>query len=329
MSDFSRRAVLAGLAAAAAIPPRSGRAAGRLDSLTISGMPATPSVILAHMIESNALAAHADKTRLKVWRTPDQVRAGVVSGEMKVFGIPSYSCANLLNRGAQVRMVNILTWGLLYVMSRDPAIAKIEDLAGRTILQSFRNDAPDLVFRQILRRLGMNAQKDVTLQYVATPTEATQLFLAGKADIAILSEPMATAAQIRGLQAGIAVHRAIDLTEVYGRVNNRPARIPQAGLGVSEEFARERPDLVKAIHESCVASARWVINNPASAGRLGSDYLDLAAPIIERSLPHFRLGVVPAAEARPELEAFFGDLLEMSPDILGGKLPDSRFYWGV
>jgi len=331
MHKFSRRALLGGLGGlgAAGLFPAVGRAAPVLDSLTIAGMPATPSVVLAHMVESGALSGHVGKARLKVWRTPDQVRAGVVSGEMKVFGIPSYSCANLKNRGAPVRMLNIMTWGLLYVMSRDPAITRIEDLAGRTILQSFRNDAPDLVFRQILRKLGMNPDKDVTLNYVATPTEAAQLFLAGKADIAILQEPMATATQMRGMQAGIAVHRVLDLTEVYGRVNNRKGGIPQAGLGISEDLAQQRPDLVKAIHEACVAGARWVGNNPASAGRLGTDYLDLPAPIIERSLPHFRLGVVSAAEARAGMEAFFTDLLEMSPDILGGKLPESGFYWGA
>ncbi|EME68535.1 ABC-type sulfonate transport system periplasmic component [Paramagnetospirillum caucaseum] len=331
MHQFSRRAVLGGLGGlgVAGLLPSAGRAAPLLDSLTIAGMPATPSVVLAHMVESDALAGHVGKARLKLWRTPDQVRAGVVSGEMKVFGIPAYSCANLKNRGAPVRMLNIMTWGLLYVMSRDPSITRIEDLAGRTILQSFRGDAPDLVFRQILRKLGMNADKDVTLNYVATPTEAGQLFLAGKADVAILQEPMATAIQMRGMQAGISVHRVLDLTEIYGKVNNRKAGIPQAGLGVSEELIQQRPELVRAIHQSCVASARWVGNNPASAGRLGTDYLDLPGPIIERSLPHFRLGVVSAAESRAEMEAFFGDLLEMSPDILGGKLPEGGFYWGV
>lgn len=329
MHPFSRRALLGGLGAVGLLPA-AGRAApaALLDSLTIAGMPATPSVVLAHMVESGALSAHVGKARLKVWRTPDQVRAGVVSGEMKVFGIPAYSCANLKNRGAPVRMLNIMTWGLLYVVSRDPSVTRIEDLAGRTVLQSFRGDAPDLVFRQILGKLGMNPDKDVTLNYVATPTEAGQLFLAGKADTAILQEPMTTAVQMRGMQAGIPVHRVLDLTDIYGRVNNRAGGIPQAGLGVSEELVQQRPELVKAIHEACLAGARWVGNNPASAGRLGTDYLDLPAPIIERSLPHFRLGVASAAQSRTEMEAFFSDLLAMSPDIVGGRLPESGFYWG-
>lgn len=329
MHDFSRRALLAGIGATASLSllPRAGRAAA-LDTLTISAMPATPSVVIAHLVETGALSAHVAKTVMKVWRTPDQMRAGVLSGDMKVFGTPSYSCANLFNRGVPIRQLNILTWGLLYVMSRDPTVTRIEDLAGRQVLQSFRNDAPDLIFRLVLKRKGMDPDKDVKLHYVGTPTEATQLFLAGKTDIAVLPEPAASAAILRGMQAGIAVHRALDLTALYGEITGRGPRLPQAGMGVSEELVQKQPELVKALHQACVSSARWVMNNPASAGKLGADYLDLQPAIVQQSLPHFRLGVASGQEAKADMEAYFTDLMELSPDIVGGKLPDPRFYWG-
>jgi len=331
MFDLSRRSLLAGLGATGGLAALSapGRAAPALDRLTINAMPATPSVVIAHMVESGALSAHAAKTVMTVWRTPDQMRAGVLSGDMNVFGTPSYSCANLFNRGVPVRQLNILTWGLLYVMSRDPAVTRIEDLAGKNVLQSFRNDAPDLIFRFVLKRKGMNPDKDVKLQYVGTPTEAAQLFLAGKSDIAVLAEPSATASTLRGMQAGIAVHRAIDLTAAYGEITGGPPRLAQAGMGVSEDLVQKYPELVKAIHEGCVASARWVMNNPASAGKLGADYLDLQPAIVQQSLPHFRLGVASGTEAKAEMEAYFGYLMELSPDIVGGKLPAPGFYWGA
>lgn len=328
MIRLSRRTLLSGAAALTGLgmlPARSGAAA---DTFTINAMPATPSVVVAHLVESGALSAHVANAAMKVWRSPDQMRAGVLSGEMKVFGTPSYSCANMRNRGVPVRLMNILTWGLLYVMTRDPAVTKVEDLAGKQLLMAFRNDAPDLIFRIVLRKAGMDPDKDVRIQYLGTPTEAAQLFLAGKADIAVLPEPVATASQLRGMQQGIAVQRAIDLTAVYGQLSNRPPYMAQAGLGVSEDLVQSRPELVRAIHDACVASARWVMNNPASAGRLGADYLDMQPAIIERSLPHFRLRVASAAEARPDLEHYFTDLIAMSPDILGGRMPDDAFYWG-
>lgn len=334
----SRRDALTGLAAAGvtgllpgvvgrarAVPAQAGE---KLASLVINGMPATPSVVMARLIETGALSRFADKTQLKVWRTPDQMRAGVVSGEMTVFGTPSYSCANMRNRGVPVRLMNIVTWGLLYLMSRDETVQKIEDIAGKTVLMAFRNDAPDLIFRMTLRKLGMNPDTDVKLHYVGAPTEAVQLLLADRAALAVISEPAATAAQIRGAQAGVTVKRTADLTAVYGRLTGRPPRIAQAGLGVREDFLQANPELVRAIHQGCVESARWVLDNPAEAGKLGAATLDLAAPVVEKSIPHFRLDVVSAADAKPDLQHYFAALMEMSPDILGGRLPDDAFYWG-
>ncbi|MDC7788542.1 ABC transporter substrate-binding protein [Rhodoplanes sp. TEM] len=334
MAFPTRRDALTGLAAAGAATLLPGLFAGRaeaaakLASLTINGMPATPSVVMARLVETGTLSQFADKVQLKVWRTPDQMRAGVVSGDMAVFGTPSYSCANMLNRGVPVRLMNIVTWGLLYLMSRDDAVQKIEDIAGKPVLMAFRGDAPDLIFRMTLRKLGMNPDTDVKLQYVGTPTEAVQLLLAGRAALAVISEPAATASQIRGAQAGIEVRRAADLTAVWGRLTGRPPRISQAGLGVREDFVQAHPEIVRAIHDGCRTAARWVLDNPAEAGRLGAATLDLGAPVVERSIPHFRLDVVAAADARPDLEHYFTALMEMSPDILGGRLPDDRFYWG-
>ncbi|MBI5114334.1 MAG: ABC transporter substrate-binding protein [Rhodovulum sp.] len=331
-----RRDILALLAAcgigtlgAAALAPHPSRAAPpRLAQLVVHGMPSTPSIVIERLIEAGALAPFTDRPQLRIWRNADQMRTGVVSGDMQVFGTPTYTCANLLNRGVPVRQVNVLTWGLLYLLSRDPAIERIEDIAGQAVLVAYRHDAPDLIFRLVLRRLGLDPERDVRLQYVGSPSEAAQLLLAGRAALAVLAEPAATAAEVRAVQAGVSLRRTVDLTEVYGRLAGQPARIPQAGLAVREEFLQQHPDVVEAIHEGCVTAARWMLDHPDAAGRLGAPLLDLGPATIARSIPHFRLDVVSAADARGDLERYFSELIAMSPGIVGGRLPDDRFYWG-
>ena len=234
MFSLTRRHTLGGLASlglAGSWPLSAFAQTGKFDKLTISAMPASPSVVIAHLVERGALAAWADKTALDVWRTPDQMRGGVLAGKLDLFGTPSYSCANLRNRGARVRLVNIMTWGLLYLMERGETIQSLADLAGKTVVMSFKNDAPDLIFQILLAKIGLKPGKDITLTYVATPIEASQLLLAGKGDLAVLSEPVATATQMRGLQNGIAVRRALDLTAEYGRVTGRAPRISRPAWG--------------------------------------------------------------------------------------------------
>ncbi len=329
-AGVSRRRFLECLAAAglAALSVPAARAAG-LDRLTVWGMPASPSVVLARAVASGALAPFAGEARFDVWRTADQMRAGVVSGDIELFAAPSYAAANLYNRGAGVRLVNVLTWGLLYVFAgRGVSIGQIEDLKGKSLLVGSKNDAPDLLTRFVLKEAGLDPDKDIKLSYVGTSAEAVPLLLAGKADAAVLPEPAASAAEIKARQAGVAVTRALDVTELYAARTGRPAGVPQAGLAVTERFLDAHPEVVAALHAASVEAAGWVAANPKEAAALIAGPLKLPAPIVEASLPRFRLKVASAAEARDDLEAYFRALMTLSPDIVAGRLPEPAFYWG-
>lgn len=329
-AGFSRRLLLQGLAAAAlaAGMPAAGRAAG-LERLTVWGMPASPSVVLARAVASGGLAGLVGEAKFDVWRTADQMRAGVIAGDIDLFAAPTYAAANLFNRGAGIRLVNVLTWGLLYVFA-GPGVRldSIEDLRGRTLLVGSKNDAPDLLTRLVLRWSGLDPDRDVTLTYAGTSAEVVPLFLAGKADAAILPEPAASAAEIKAKQAGIAVRRAIDVTDVYAAHTGRPAGIPQAGLAVTGRFLADHPDVVAALHAASVEAAAWVTGNGPAAAGLVADQLKLPAPVVAASLPRFRLKVASAAEARADLEGYFSELMALSPGIVGGRLPAPDFYWG-
>jgi NitT/TauT family transport system substrate-binding protein len=326
----SRRAVLTGLLALGGLGlPARAVAANRLDALTIHGMPSVPSVVLARLVQAGSLSAVVDKPALSIYRNVDQLRVAVINGAAKMFGAPSYSTANLFNRGVRLRHINILTWGLVYVLSRTQDIGRIQDLAGRHLLVPLRNDAPDLILRLVLLRSGMRPDKDVRIQYVGAAPEAVQLLLAGRADCALLPEPFTTAAEMRAEAGGIAIHRAIDLTEAYAQATGRPARIAQAGLAVAEDFVQAHPEVVAAVHAGCLSAAQWTLAHPAEAGRLIAEQLNLTPEIVTRSIPRFRLAVQSAAEARPDMENYFTDLMEMSPDIVGGRLPEAPYYWGA
>ncbi|SDF03858.1 ABC transporter substrate-binding protein [Rhodospira trueperi] len=336
VSRLDRRAFLSLSAAGAATVggglwaglPTAARAAEG-SRVSIHGMPAAPSVVLAHAVESGALDGLVDDVDFGIWKTPDQMRAGAISGAMEIFATPSYACANLHNRGVPVRMLNIMTWGLLYLVTTDESITRPEDLAGRKLVLAFKDDAPDLIFRLVTTNAGMNPREDIDITYAGTPMEVVQLLLAGRTDIAVVPEPAATAAILRGRQAGKTVHRALDLTRELGRQTGRPPRIAQAGLGVQEDLVQRRPEVVQAFHDACVRGGEWANNNPASAGRLGEAYLGVKAPIIEKSIPHFRVDVTPSGEAREDIEFYLNSLMSLNPDIVAGRLPDDGYYWSA
>jgi len=304
-------------------------AAGSADDLVIWGPPVGPSIALAHLVENSEIQNFAPGATFKTWRTPDQLRAGMTSGKMKISVVPSYTGANLYNRGLPLRMLNIMTFGLLYMMSRDESVTSLDKIAGHTVVMPFKNDMPDLVFKHITQKAGLVQGRDFKIQYVSTPLEAVQFLLTKRATLAIIPEPAATAAQLKGLKNAVGVSRAFSLQDEWGKATGRPPRIPQAGALVHEDLLEHKPDLVKAIQTGSMASTEWVNNNPASAGRLAQDYLGLGAPVIEKSIPYSNLETKSAADTREELEFFFSILAEQSPAIIGGKMPEQRFYLAV
>ena len=57
------------------------------EQFTIYGAPAMPSVTIAVAAAQGKLAKQAD-VALEIWRSPDQLRAGVASGQFKVMMSP-------------------------------------------------------------------------------------------------------------------------------------------------------------------------------------------------------------------------------------------------
>jgi len=298
-----------------------------LEELAIAGPPAPPSILLAHLAEQEALRALVPALSFKVWKNPDELRADAAANRVHAAETPSNVASVLYQRGLPIQLLNINVWGILHVLSADPAVSGWETLAGKTIAIPFKGDMPDLIFRYLAEQNGFTPEEDFELLYVSAPVEAMQMLLANNAVAAVLTDPAATGAEIQGAQAGQPVRRILDLQEEWGKATGRAPRIPQAGLFITRALAEEHRTVVEAIQNGMQAALDWTQENPAAAAELGAQHLGLQAPLIERALPNIKMEIVPAADARADLEFFFSKLAEMSPDLIGGALPDDGFYF--
>lgn len=336
--NVSRRAAIKACGAALGAFPFSGlgpkdwaggahASGGPLPRLTLWGPPAGPSITLAHAAAEGLLRQVADKVEFKAWRNPDEMRAGLTSGTMQAVVMPTQVAANLYNRGLGVRLVNVMTDGLLYIVAEDPALTSIEALRGRKIAVPFRNDTPEFVFRRILKAKGMTAGTDLAVETTGTPIEAIQLLLAGRLDAALVPEPAATAAIVRGKLAGKTIVRTIDVQKLWAEMTGKlPASLPQAGLAVTSAFHAEHGELVARLHDGLAKATAAVVAAPAAAANSAAAALELPWPIIEQSIPWSNLVCRRAAEARPALEAMFATIAEADASLLGGKLPAAEFF---
>jgi NitT/TauT family transport system substrate-binding protein len=254
------------------------------------------------------------------------MRAGLTSGTMQLVVMPTTTAANLFNRGLGVRLVNVMTNGLLHVVSADPTLTSVPVLRGKRIALPFRNDTPEFVFNRLLRAADMSPARDIAIDTTGTTIEAIQLLLAGRVDAALVPEPAASAAIVRGGAASKTIHRVIDVQAAWGQLTGRGPVLPQAGLAVVDTFRQERPDIVEAVQRAIEIAARRVVEQPARAANDAASALELPWPVIERSIPHSNLVATRARDARPDLEAMFTTVADANPGLIGGKLPEGGFY---
>lgn len=319
---INRRTLIAGLPLAVLAAPRIVRAA---EPVTFWGPPATPSVILTHAIDSGLLKPIVPHAAFRVWKTPDEMRAGISSGSMAATVVPTYVAANLHNRGFGLRLVNVLTDGLLFVVAPAGTVRGMAGLKGKRVAVPFRNDMPDYIFRRLLASADVKTS-ELTIEYSGTPLEAVQLLMVGRVDAALLSEPAGSAVIAKAATFWRNLERAVDCQKEWLNVAGTTT-IAQAGLAVSDRFATEiGASGVAALHAALEQALQAVLKNPAAAASTAASVLDLPAPMVEKSIPFSRLVVRTASAARADLSSLFELLAKDDPRIIGGKQPDDRFY---
>ena len=318
---LNRRRFLAATATTIAVPHLA-RAA---EPLVLWGPPATPGLLLVAAAKDPALKPFADNVEVRIWRTPDEMRAGVSSGGMKAVVVPSYVAANLHNRGLGIRLANVLTHGLLQVVAPAGTVSTLADLKGKRVVVPFKNDMPDFIFRRLLA-FSQITPDALSIDYSGTPPEAVQLLLAGRADAALLSEPASAGALLLAGLRGKELERAIDTRLAWQKATGA-ASLPQAGLAISDPLGRELGEAgIRTLQQGMEAALAAVLADPSAVASDAATLFQLPGPVLARAVPFSNLVVQPASAARPDLEKLFAALAEGDPRNIGGKVTGDGFY---
>ncbi|MDQ1243944.1 MAG: NitT/TauT family transport system substrate-binding protein [Campylobacterota bacterium] len=308
-------------------------AAEKLEKIVVSGPFASVSHPILHMIETNALSDVADKIEFKLWKNPDELRALAIKGDVDFIALPTNTAAILNNKGVELKLLNVSVWGILGMISRDSTLKSLKDFKGKKIAVPFRADMPDIVFKQLLKKEGLDPKKDFELVYVASPVDAMQMLIMRRIDHALLAEPAISMALRKTKSFPVSIvapelYRSVDLQEEWGKVFSTSGDVPEAGVAVLGHVKDEH--VIKRFKEEYAKSLEWYKANPKEAGKLVVKTLDmLNEDSVSDSISHARLKNASATEAKRDLEFFFNILKEEEPKSIGDKLPQNSFYYGL
>lgn len=327
--SFNRRAArllvslwLAGCAAS--IPPA---VAAKAEVLRLAGPAAVVSFPLLHMVESGALEEHAQRIEFRLWQNPDQLRVLLANDEIDYSAAPVNLPALMAGRGQPVRLLNVSVWGIIWLVSRDPAVQGFADLKGKELALPFQRDLPAILVDELLLSHGLRAGRDLTLRPVRDGQDAQALLLAGRADHALLVEPAVSLLLWRNQQQkGAPLFRVQSLESAWKQSFPAQPELPQAGLMASARMA-DRRELARAVVDAYGESARWCSARARECAELVHRHLPhMPVAAIEQSIRVTRLESRTASEAREPLEALYRLIAERHPQAIGGAMPAAGFY---
>jgi NitT/TauT family transport system substrate-binding protein len=288
-------------------------APAKLDKLTLVAPPGPMAIPMAYLKVNNRLAGVAAETDLVIWENPDQLKAIVAGKQGDFVTVPSNTAAIFYNKGLELQLLDISVWNITYLVTRDPAAADFTDIKGQSLVVPFQGSVPDVTFQYIAAKEGLDPLTDFDLRYATDPTQAAQLLVSGQVDNAVLSEALATAVLLQTKDAEKPLRKAFAFDKAWEAAAGPGATSPIAGTVATPN-----------------AAVDWMLANPEEAGLLVETELPdlgLKAPVMTAALKGITWKYTPALEAKPSLAAFYTALMELSPEVIGGKLPDDGFYY--
>lgn len=257
----------------------------------------------------------------------DEIVAAVASGSADIAACPTNLAATLYaktNGGVQLLALNTL--GMLHVVTADPQIQSVQDLAGRTVYATGQASVPEYVIRYILEQNGL--ADSVTVEYVAEHSELATMLAAGSVEIGILPEPHVTSALMQNDQ----LRTALDVTALFEdaarSAGNEDMVLSMGCVIVRREYAQEHADQVSAFMDAYARSVEWVnADVPAAAQQVEAFGVIPKAAVAERAIPNCHIVFVEGEAMRAQIEPLYELLYEANPASVGGALPDDAFYY--
>lgn len=290
-------------------------------TLTVGIPKAPPSLPVLRMIETNALGDNVE-IKMDFWSEPETLIAMVQDKNHDMFAFPLTVISTLYNKGLDVRLMNVNTWGVTYFMTSDPSFKSWSDLKGKTIYVPLQSSPPDALTQFFLNEAGLKIGQDVEIIY-ASMTEVATMLADGRALYATLIEPQVTKAMMGNPDLRV----AFSFEQEWQRVTNTQTKIPNAGWGTTQTFIDAHPDLVSKFQEEYEKACIWANENPAEMAALAEKHFGLKEKLIEKSLPNMGLEYQSATDAKESLAMFYELLNGFNPKMIGGKIADEKLYY--
>lgn len=266
-----------------------------------------------------------DKYEITLFNSPDEIVSKVVNGDLDGAAVPSNLASVLYNKTkGEVKLAAINTLGVLYVVENGNDIKSIKDLKGKTVYSSGKGSAPEFIFNYILKKNGLEPDKDVKIEYKMQHSDLAASVAAKEVEIALLPEPFVTSSKMKNEDLKI----PINLTKEWEKTSGDESKLVMGTVVFRNDFISSRKEDLNNFLQEYEKSVDFVNKNVESAGKLAEKYGVMPkAKIAELAIPKCNIVLIKGDEAKKSIEGFYKVLFQSNPKSIGGKMPDEGFYY--
>jgi NitT/TauT family transport system substrate-binding protein len=257
-----------------------------------------------------------------------KAQAAFLNGEADIVAMPTNMASALLNKGEDVVMLAVNTLGVLYIMDATGTVTNIKDLEGKTITATGQGSNPEYILKYVLEQNGV---KNVTINFMDDGAAIAAGMANGSIEIAMLPQPVATAAVVQGKNAGKTIKPVIDMNAEWEKIaEGTDSALMMGCIVTTKAYLDANKERVNAFLKAYAASIEAVKADVDAAAALCEKHGIIAkAAIAKQAIPKCNITFATGADMKAKLTGYFTVLHAANPASIGGKMPaDSLFYMG-
>lgn len=263
-----------------------------------------PSIAISKAIEDNKNIKHIT-INYDIQKTSDLLVSELMKGKAELAIIPSNLALQAYKKGLDYKIVGTIGWGSLYLVSENN-ISDLSELKGKEIYNTGKGLTPDIIFKDILKNNNIS-EEEINFSYVGAASELAPLVATGKAEYAIVPEPVLSTVMSKNPNLNI----ILNLNEEWAKFNNVKEGYPQSTLVIKEDFLNEikdsgvYEDLIKTFKEA----EEFAINNPQEIASICESLgITVNKDVINESMKNSNLGFTDINDCMEEYNAYFSTI---------------------
>ena len=265
--------------------------------------------------------------RFTIAAAVDEVAPAIAKGEADIAAVPANLASVLYNNtNGAVKVIDINTLGVLYIVENGETVSSFGDLKGKTLYASGKGATPEYSLQYLLEANGLDPEGDLSVEWKSEHAECVAALLNDPEGVAMLPQPFVTTAMLQNESLRV----ALDLTKEWELVQGDEEAGAAMVTGVTivrTAFLEEHPEAVSDFLSRHAGSVKQTETDPeGTAGRIGA-YGIVPEAVALKALDACNIVCISGERMQQALSGYLQVLYDANPQAVGGRLPDDAFYY--